>query len=253
MRAEPISRTIGKSNEHSITQAWVQASPCYVLGSPTASLNFLRGCTDSRIVRQCWCTDWRRLGKAGTNKMDSPIRQETLTLCVQMDNRTDVDTCDGFHSSDDCRCMMTEFFKTCELPYVEPFTCAAIQLRKPERKRGPLANRPGIQPRWRAEAAFGNHVFVLNDKTVSEVRIVCAGDFQNIICKGVADILNRRKPLEDVQQEIMTLFRLIPAKTCRAEIDAHLSWALANKGQWPYAEARLFRPVWKKDGQFADD
>jgi hypothetical protein len=185
--------------------------------------------------------------------MDNPIRQEALTLRVRMENRTAVDTAEGFYSRDDCRCVMIEFFKFCDLPYVERFTCAAVKLCTPARRRGPLADRPGIQRKWEADAGFGKYVFTLSDETVGEVRIVCAGDFQNIICKGVADILNLRKSLDDVRQETMNLFRPIPAGTPRAQIENGLRWAHENKGSWPYAEARLFRPVWRKDGQFAND
>lgn len=174
--------------------------------------------------------------------------QERITVQVRMEEASQLKTVEGFHSSDDCECVMREFLELCGFPYGVPFTCGTITLEK--QMSGPLANRPGLR-KAKVEDCYGENAFVLNDAAVSKIRIVCAGDFQNIICAAVADILNLRKTVEEAKRDASKLFRLIPEGTSRAEIEERLRWAVKNKGSRPYAEARLYQSIRTQDGRFS--
>jgi hypothetical protein len=174
--------------------------------------------------------------------------QGPITMQVRMEDPADVDMKEGFESHDCCEGLMREFLKACGFSYKTPFTCGAIVIEKP--RRGPLARRPGVR-NTKVEDGYGGSVFILNDDAVSKVRIVCAGDFQNVVCAAVTQVVAGEKTLEEATKETRQLFQLIPEGSSRAEIEAALRWAVDHKGSWPYAEARLYQPVRARDGRFA--
>ncbi len=175
-------------------------------------------------------------------------RQEPITVQVRMEDPADVDTKEGFESHDCCEGLMREFLKICGFSYKTPFTCGTIVIEKA--RRGPLASRSGAQ-KTKVEYGYGGNVFILNDDAVSKVRIVCAGDFQNVVCAAVTLVVAGEKTLEEATNETRQLFQFIPDGSSRTEIEITLRWAVDHKGSWPYAEARLYQPVWARDGSFA--
>ena len=174
-------------------------------------------------------------------------RQEPITVQVRMEDPADVDTKEGFESHDCCEELMREFLKVCGFSYNTPFTCGTIVIEKP--RRGAPASRPGVQ-KTVVEDGYGGNVFILNDDAVSKVRIVCAGDFQNVVCAAVTQVVAGEKTLEEATNETRQLFQFIPDGSSRAEIETALRWAVDHKGSWPYAEARLYQPIRARDGRF---
>ena len=65
------------------------------------------------------------------------------------------------------------------------------------------------------------------------------------------DCQNLIRPSETRRQPRNGFRTYIPESTSRSEISGYLLWPDENKRPLPYAEVRLFRPVWTKDGRFA--
>jgi hypothetical protein len=114
-----------------------------------------------------------------------------MKLVVRTKSRKAMASKAGFTSSDECEPLMKSMFAFLGLPYEKPFACCWIEIQqeKEKKKTGPLGNRPGVQPTWKPADAYGPNAFILDDTMVERVRLVCAGDFQNVVCALMTDIL----------------------------------------------------------------
>jgi len=174
-----------------------------------------------------------------------------VKLEVRMRCRELTDSPKGFASSDDGAPFMKALFDFLGLTYKKPFTCCCIVPDPEHKKRSPFADRPGVKPRWKPCHAYGSYVFTLNDAAVSKVRIVCAGDFQDVACEVLRQIL-RGTSLDKVRTSPdAKRLRELPENATPEQVKEALDWASKNKGNWPYAEARLFQAVHGYDGSWA--
>ena len=142
-------------------------------------------------------------------------------------------------------------FAFLDLPYDEAFACGSIEMAQQERRTSPFAKRPGVQTTRKPADDYGSHAFILNDTAVKLIRLVCAGDFQNVVCQLVTEILSGKALAEVRDFALNEKFRRIAEGTPLDEVEEVLRWADTNKGSWPYAEARLLQPVREEDGLWA--
>ena len=133
-----------------------------------------------------------------------------MKLVVRMENRELVNSATGFTSKDDCEQFMKRIFAFLGLPYKKPFACSSIVADSATKKIGPLGNRPGVKPAWKPADNFGPNAFILNDSVIGKVRVVCAGDFQNVTLDLLERILSGT-PLADVKALAhLEMFRELP-------------------------------------------
>jgi hypothetical protein len=181
------------------------------------------------------------MSASDTTQMSNQI---PITIQVRMDDPSVLDT-EGFESHDCCPDLMREFLKLCGISYEAPFACGTIAIDQP--RRGPLANRPGLR-KTKIEDSYGGNIFTLNEDAVSQVRIVCAGDFQNVVCAAVTEVVAGKKTLEEASDDTRERFRVISQGSAQAEVETALRWAVEHQEPWPYAEARLYQRVWGRHG-----
>jgi hypothetical protein len=174
-----------------------------------------------------------------------------MRVVVKMKSREFVASETGFTSSDCCPSIMQSMFAFLGLPYAEKFVCGSIEIRRPQRKTSPFAKRPGVQTPWKPVDEYGSHAFILNDASVLRIRLVCAGDFQNVVCQLVAEILTGKTLAEVREFALNERFRPIAERTPLDKVEEVLRWADRNKGSWPYAEVRLLQPLREEDGSWA--
>ena len=174
-----------------------------------------------------------------------------MRVVVRMKSREFVASEAGFTSSDCCQPLMQSMFSFLGLPYDKTFACGLIEIGEQERKTSPFAKRPGVRTAWKPADNYGPHAFILKDTTIKRIRLVCAGDFQNVVCELVTEILSGKALPEVREKALNEKFRAIAESTPLNEVEEVLRWADANKGSWPYAEARLVQPVREGDGSWA--
>jgi hypothetical protein len=147
---------------------------------------------------------------------------------------------------------MDWMFKFLDLPYEKTFACASIDIPQETNKPTPFSKRPGLQPKLNSVAVYGQHVFILHEEAIKQIRLVCAGDVQNVVIKLIGEILAGKNLAEVKLSALRDKFRVVEEGVSLDVIEKALRWADENKDGRPYAEARLFRPLWTGDGEWAE-
>lgn len=132
----------------------------------------------------------------------------------------DVDHELDFSSTDSCPELMQYFLDQLGLPAPDEFVCLSVQLGG---KENPLLGAYGTPYRLKPEY-------------FEKVRIVCAGDFLNVMSKAIVAYLRRNKPLTEWRD----YFTELSASMTMAERLQELRKA-AERGDkiGTYAEARI--------------
>jgi hypothetical protein len=140
-------------------------------------------------------------------------------------NREFVNNPEGYCSSDECRLLVQPFMER-YFSYVEKFACIMVC---PDDENGDLVKPYGVP-------------FELKPDVMDEIAIVSAGDFQNVIYKAYCDLLQGK----DINKYV-ECFEVLPDDADRATREKILMNAISKEVEWPYAEARLYRPLRRTD------
>ena len=134
---------------------------------------------------------------------------------------------EGYRSSDECELLVMPFLER-YFTYEKEFVCISV---RPDGEKGNLADAYGFQ-------------FELKQKVMDEVKIVCSGDFQNVIYNAYCNLLRG----EDINKYV-ECFEMLPDDADRPERAKILMNAIskAKEAGRPYAEARLYRPLRRTD------
>lgn len=146
----------------------------------------------------------------------------------------------GKTSSDECKCLVEPFLQQFFGGYHEPFICITVC--------GDGSSK--------AAGAYGFQ-FELVPEITKDIRIVCAGDFQNVVHAAYLALLRGEKT-----DEYRNRFMLVPEDASDAQREKILESALElaatkdvgedgkPKNRALYVEARIYRP--HKEGDFVD-
>jgi hypothetical protein len=133
----------------------------------------------------------------------------------------DVDHELDFNSTDSCPELMQYFLEQLGLPAPDEFVCLSVQLGG---KENALVGAYGTPYRLKPEY-------------FEKVRIVCAGDFLNVMSKAIVAYLRKGKPLSEWRD----YFTELPASMTTAERLQELRKAEKRKDKiGTYAEARIY-------------
>lgn len=126
-----------------------------------------------------------------------------------------------FNSTDSCPELMQYFLEQIGLPAPDEFVCLSVQLGAKENKQ---------------VGAYGTP-YRLKPEYFKKVRIVCAGDFLNVMSKAIVAYLRKGKPLSEWRD----YFKELPARMTNAERLQELRKAEERKDKiGTYAEARIY-------------
>ena len=133
----------------------------------------------------------------------------------------DIDCDLDFNSTDSCPELMQYFLDQIGLPAPDEFVCLSVQLGS---KKNELVGAYGTPYRLKSEY-------------FEKVRIVCAGDFLNVMSKAIVAHLRTCKPLA----EWRGYFTELPASMNTAERLQELREAAGRRDKiGSYAEARIY-------------
>jgi hypothetical protein len=160
-----------------------------------------------------------------------------MKLFVGIDRNDEIGNPEKKRSRDDCPCLVGPFLKKF-FEYSEKFVCITVCEDNENIVDGPsgreaktanLANAYGFQ-------------FELKSDLIDDIRLVCSGDVQNVICGAYKALLN-----EEGITEFSKRFALIPREATRQVREEILMQAMASKNPYPYVEARIYRSLRRDD------
>jgi len=135
----------------------------------------------------------------------------------------DVDCELDFNSTDSCPELMQYFLNQLGLPAPDEFVCLSVQLGG---KTNALVGAYGTPYRLKSEY-------------FDKVRVVCAGDFLNVMSKAIVAYLRRDKPLAEWRD----YFTELSASMTMTERLQELRKAAERRDKiGTYAEARIYGP-----------
>jgi hypothetical protein len=158
-----------------------------------------------------------------------------VELIVGIDDPKFSNDPDGFCSKDDCRAVMRNFFQRYGILDSEKFTCFSV--REQIGQIGIRNVAGGTLSKAQTADAWGvkGKQYLGKPDLIKQIAVVCAGDFQTVVCNAVKEILNGH----DINSYV-DRFVNVQGKS-ENEIRNAISNALEKRSPYHYAEARIFR------------
>jgi hypothetical protein len=122
--------------------------------------------------------------------------------------------------------------------YSEEFVCITVR----EDNENVVDAPSGRKAKTSNQADAYGFPFELKSDVIDDIRLVCAGDVQDVICEAYKALLNA----EDTTA-FRNRFTLIPKETTHQAREEILANAIAAKSPYRYVEARIYRLLRRDD------